>query len=245
MSTDVQPENDFFKMPNELYEALCKLHISGYENQITRTVIRLTYGYNRESVKITQEKFQEISGIKQIPRISEAVNNLVSLNILHKSGKIFSLNKQYKIWKLRKTGNNKVTEKRKKSYGKPEVQLRKTVNFSDQLKDNLKNNKNIYTTLLEHWNSLNIIQHRKAPKSGKSTFHSVVDSLIKEFTEDEIKQAMINYSKIVNSSEYYFTYKWTVTEFFIRGFEYFRLWEVANTNYRNRNWKATEEEIKF
>lgn len=138
MSTDVQTANGYLKIANELYDALCRLHLSGYENQVLRAVIRLTYGYNQKSAKIPLDKIKELTEIKQTSRISEAIKNLVSMNILHKSGKRFSVNKHYQNWKLQKTVNKNVTEIRKKSYGKPEIQLRKSVTFTDGLKDNIK-----------------------------------------------------------------------------------------------------------
>jgi len=94
------------------------------------------------------------------------------------------------------------------------------------------NKDEISNQLFKFWDSLDIIKHKNKPKSGKTTFKKAVDDILKNYSADEIKTAMGNYSKILNSKDYYFTYRWTVTDFLIRGFEKFKSWEVAESNYR-------------
>ena len=140
---DVQLENGYLKIANELYEALCKLHLSGYENQVLRAVIRLTYGYNRKSAEIDLKKFQELTGIKQTSRISEAIIHLLAMNIIRKSGGQrgkFSINKHYNRWKTSLFLDESLRKSVNRVYGKPETSLRKSVNSPDELKNIFKNN---------------------------------------------------------------------------------------------------------
>ena len=111
--------------------------------------------------------------------------------------------------------------------------------------NNNEKNKDIYTELFDTWNSLQIIKHRTPPKSGRSTFKSTVDNLLKDYAIDEIKQAMQNYSKILKSDDHYFDYHWTVTEFLIRGFEKFMIWGIADGNYQKRDKVHEKPEITF
>lgn len=130
--------NGYLKIANELFDELCKIHLTGYENQALRAVIRLTYGYNQKSVKITLDKMLEMTQIKNRQRISEAESGLVSKNILKKSGRRFSINKNYKTWNKQKKTIRNFTENRKDIYGKPEKNLRKIVKITDEPKYNIK-----------------------------------------------------------------------------------------------------------
>jgi hypothetical protein len=40
---------------------------------------------------------------------------------------------------------------------------------------------------------------------------------LQDYSIEEIKKAIVNYGKIVNSPKYYFKYKWTLEEFLMRG----------------------------
>ncbi|MHB8278717.1 MAG: hypothetical protein ACYDIA_13835 [Candidatus Humimicrobiaceae bacterium] len=105
------------------------------------------------------------------------------------------------------------------------------------LKD-IKDNKDIYIVLFEYWNNKNIITHKKLSAKATSLIKSKFDE---GYTEDEIKKAIHNYSVVLNSEDYYFKYRWTLEEFFQRGFEKFKDAEVAMNNYlKNHNNKQRE-----
>jgi hypothetical protein len=82
--------------------------------------------------------------------------------------------------------------------------------------------------IFSHWNSQKIIIHKVlSPKMEGS-----IKSVLKTYNQEEICQAMTNYSDIVHGAEYRWTYKWTLEDFLHRGLEKFMDGEVARSNYR-------------
>lgn len=74
----------------------------------------------------------------------------------------------------------------------------------------LKNGKDIYT-IFEFWNSKKIILHREIEK-----FKSHISAKLKNYSVEEITEAISNYSTILEGSEYYWTYKWGLDDFLSR-----------------------------
>lgn len=79
----------------------------------------------------------------------------------------------------------------------------------------LSTNKEIYI-VFDFWNEQKIIVHRDLDK-----FRSVINSALKKYSIDEIKEAILNYKKILSSSGYWWEYKWTLKEFLQRGLDKF------------------------
>jgi len=82
-----------------------------------------------------------------------------------------------------------------------------------------ENRTNIYKTTTENttyrifevWNSLKIVCHREFEK-----FESFIRAKLKNYSEEEIIQAMKNYKEILESLEHYYTHKWTLDKFLTR-----------------------------
>lgn len=74
-----------------------------------------------------------------------------------------------------------------------------------KVKENIK--ENIYS----HWNSKNIINH----KSLTSDIEKAIEKAVKKYSEEDIIQAINNYADIL-SSEFYFSYKWSLRDFLNR-----------------------------
>ena len=70
------------------------------------------------------------------------------------------------------------------------------------------NNKYIYT-IFEHWNSKNIIKHRKVNK----TMESHINARLEEYSLEELLKAIDNYKEVLSNDRYYWTYKWTLQDF--------------------------------
>lgn len=66
---------------------------------------------------------------------------------------------------------------------------------------------------LKHWNSLNIIKHKKiTDKSIKK-----IKELIKNhYTEEDIMLAMDRYNQVLKDKTYFFSYKWSLEDFLCR-----------------------------
>lgn len=90
---------------------------------------------------------------------------------------------------------------------------------------------NIYIDIFNMWNELRIIKHTKLTNDIKKA----IDSTLKDYTQEEIIQAINNYSIIVKGEEYYFNHKWTLAEFLSRNkhnnIERFLDLEIAKQNF--------------
>ena len=116
-------------------------------------------------------------------------------------------------------------------------------NFNTPIKKIFKeNNTNINNTInniYSHWNSKNIIVHR--------SINSDMEKALKKYSQDEIVQAINIYSEILES-EFYFNYRWSLTDFLNRrnGISTF-MQDGSNTiNYlkwKDRRVKNNEDKI--
>ncbi len=64
-------------------------------------------------------------------------------------------------------------------------------------------------TLFNYWNEQGIIKHRKMNQAMQSH----INARLQEYSLDELKQAINNYSTILNSDDYYWTHKWSLQDF--------------------------------
>jgi hypothetical protein len=94
--------------------------------------------------------------------------------------------------------------------------------------------------VFDHWNSLGIIKHKKMT----DRMRSALKSALKNYTKEEICQAMSNYAEILHGVEYYWQYRWTFDEFLHRGLEKFMDAKVARQNYRIREERRDERAEK-
>jgi hypothetical protein len=70
-------------------------------------------------------------------------------------------------------------------------------------------NTDITNFIFEYWNSKGIIKHKKLTDAMKKH----INARLKDYSEDEVKEAINNYVTIVNSEEYFLNYKWTLKDF--------------------------------
>jgi|SRR5690625_302673 len=68
---------------------------------------------------------------------------------------------------------------------------------------------NYIYTLFNHWNSQGIIKHRELTAARKSA----TNARLKTYTKEELMNAVTNYKSILDSEDYYWTYKWTYEQF--------------------------------
>jgi len=80
-----------------------------------------------------------------------------------------------------------------------------------------ENKEGIYIPLFDHWNSLKIISHRKLTEKMRIKIRTA----LKDYSESEIKDSMQNYAEVLKSDRYYWTHKWTLTDFLQRGLQRF------------------------
>jgi hypothetical protein len=114
------------------------------------------------------------------------------------------------------------------------VEIKKMIG-SDEFKETLSNFKELegtkstiqdntiqdttYIDLLEYWNSKNIIVH----DLDKFNFNvkKKHKDIIYLYGIEDIKKAIDNYDIVIKDDKYYFSHKWTLLEFIVRGLEKF------------------------
>jgi len=64
-------------------------------------------------------------------------------------------------------------------------------------------------TLFNYWNEQEIIKHRKMNQAMESH----INARLEEYSLDELKKAIENYSNILKSDNYYWTHKWSLQDF--------------------------------
>ena len=84
-----------------------------------------------------------------------------------------------------------------------------------------------FTIIFECWNNANIVTHRcfTVQMRGK------INAKLKDYSVEEICNTIENYSAILKNNKYFFKYKWTLIDFFQRGFDKFFDKETACANY--------------
>lgn len=77
-----------------------------------------------------------------------------------------------------------------------------------------KTNK-IYTRFLKEWNDQGVIIHKKVTTRMKKAIDKAIKNA--DYTEVEIFKAFVNYSQILRSPDFTWSYKWTMEDFLNRG----------------------------
>lgn len=102
-----QHHNGFTKIANELYDAIARWNLSGYEYRVLLFIIRKTYGWNKKTDKIALSQFVLGTGIRK-SHVSRALGLLVKQNIITKGGnrdlRTFTVQKDYEKWVMLPVG---------------------------------------------------------------------------------------------------------------------------------------------
>ena len=86
----------------------------------------------------------------------------------------------------------------------------------------------VWRSIFDHWNEKEIIKHRSLTDKLKRA----INGALANCSRDEIVQAVDNYSRVLQSPDHYFKYRWTLNDFLQRGLDKFMLEEVCMENYR-------------
>lgn len=114
-----------------------------------------------------------------------------------------------------------------KELTKSQQSSNKELTTNKNVKKDKNEKKETIHIIFEFWNNQGITKHKTIDKSKPS-----INSAIKEYSEDEIKKAIINYNTILNDTAYYWTHKWTLKEFLQRGMDKFRDENKPFDNYK-------------
>ncbi|RJP68407.1 MAG: hypothetical protein C4539_08955 [Ignavibacteriales bacterium] len=98
---DVQKENGFTSIANELVESFAKIHLSSRESQIVWAILRKTYGWKKKEDRISFSQLEELTNIHR-RHIAPSLRNLIERNIISKIGEgqklIYGIQKDYDLW---------------------------------------------------------------------------------------------------------------------------------------------------
>jgi phage replication O-like protein O len=93
-----QLEDGYFRIANEIAEALMRTNLSGYQSRILWAIFRKTYGYGKKEDWISNSQFVELTGLQK-GHVSRAVKELRERSIVTKRGNKISFNKDYQQWR--------------------------------------------------------------------------------------------------------------------------------------------------
>lgn len=101
---DVQIEDGYTKIANELLEAISKVNLSSYELRIIMAIMRKTYGYSKKQDYISLSQLEDITGIKSC-HVCRTLKKLKEKNMLVGNGHCHGIQKDYELWTITQTGN--------------------------------------------------------------------------------------------------------------------------------------------
>lgn len=78
---DVQLENGYCKIANEIIEALARTRIPGQAGQVLLAIVRRTYGWNKKEATISNRDLMDATGMSHV-HVYRAVQKLVEMNLI-------------------------------------------------------------------------------------------------------------------------------------------------------------------
>lgn len=109
--------------------------------------------------------------------------------------------------------------------------INEPINTHSKAKHSKEEDSKYILSVFEFWNNKNIINHKILNGSESS-----IRIALKNYSHEELKQAIGNYAEILQDSEKYFwTYKWTLKDFLKRGVDKFIDHDVACQNYSRKS----------
>lgn len=101
MAASPQLEHGYIRIANELLEALIRGDFTIRELKVMMAVIRLTYGYQRKSARISLSRLHVLTNVDRA-HVSRVISRLVSRKVLlkeqHPGFQVLGINKNYSEW---------------------------------------------------------------------------------------------------------------------------------------------------
>jgi len=111
--------------------------------------------------------------------------------------------------------------------GSDNVHVDNTTLHNTTLHKNIKSFENIFN----FWNKQKIVEHKKLTDKMKTK----INSALKEYSLEDIKKSISNYSTVLSNKKYFWSYKWTLEDFLVRGLTKFL--DVPLKNYETEESK--------
>ena len=211
---DVQTENGYIAIANNLFDAICNSGFSAMEIKVVLAIVRYTYGYNKKEAEISLGTIANFINHKDRASVSRAVTRLIKANIIHLAGtngqnRVLRLNKDYDTWDLNCCHNNNCCRNDNSTVAKMTTEVlpkqqqilyttnNKTINKTNTNEQCCRNDNSTVAKMTtpkpdfsEEFESLWKLYPRKKGKS------SVTKKAMKELREagfDTVKKAIENY----------------------------------------------------
>lgn len=94
---DVQIDDGYTKVANELLEAIMRINLSSYEFRVIMAIMRKTYGYCKKQDYISLSQLEEITGIKA-NNVCRTLKKLKAKNMILSNGHLTGIQKDYDKW---------------------------------------------------------------------------------------------------------------------------------------------------
>ena len=241
---DVQIDSgEFTRIANVLLEKSAQLHLNGTQYSIILTVWRFTYGFQRKEHDLSITFISNATGISG-RAIKKELKSLIDRNILlvtkestKAASRILKFNKDYESW----FEGNKTTpheQGNNRSPGEQSIPCEGNNrsphegNKTTPKKESKDNSKESIYIVFQHWNSKKIITHKTL--TDKLSGH--INARLEEgYLVNEIIGAIDNYEIILKDNvQYFWSYKWGLSEFLVRGLDKFKTESDPFSNYANK-----------
>jgi len=216
---DVQIENGYTMIANEIFEAMAKVKLSPTQYRILFVVWRYTYGFKRHEHELSLSFISAATGCdkRQIQRELKSLEGkkIIIQKIKSGSYRIISFNKNYDVWGIGETtigettiGETTIGETVNTTIGETvNTTIGETVNQERKIKESIKENS--VTVIFNHYISKNIINHKKITSSMRTS----IKTRLKDHTVEDLIKAIDNYSIVYKSEEHWFTHKYPLADF--------------------------------
>lgn len=221
-----------------------------YDNNSYKVVSNLNYLVSKKDYLVSKVNHGSIKSIPQV--VSELDSNNTNKIILNNNiNNIYNpLENELYYEEVNKTLEkdllNKIKSKYSKELIKEELEKLKHKGLSNldllkQLDKNLKSknrddNSQDIKFVFDYWNTKGIIKHKELKEDTKRA----IKKAIKNYSIDEIRQAIDIYSEIINS-KYYFNYKWSLKDFLSRNNGISTFMEEGSNKTNYENWKKGDK----
>ena len=150
----------------------------------------------------------------------------------------YKLNKNFETWKNVIRKDTSVSRDDRVS----SVEMSKLSSVETPTKDNKDNiTKDIYS-IIDHWNSkgVKILEDRESRVKKKTC--NKIRAWLKDYSPEEIIEAVDNYCGVLKSEAHYFSHKWQLWEFLERGLVNFLTKNNPKINYlkSNQDYKPSQ-----
>ncbi len=93
-----QLEDGYTRIANEILEVIMRTNLSSYQTRILATIWRETYGFQKKDGWLSNSQLVEKTGLRK-QHVSRTLKELLTRNIVTKSGYKIAFNKDYTQWR--------------------------------------------------------------------------------------------------------------------------------------------------